>query len=223
MSPLPELSLFLSGYFTDILTPLLASFLLSLVVVFFYHTTNKGFSYENSFSFTLVLVTVIVTAVMLTISSNIALSLGLIGSLSIIRFRTAVKNSADMAFIFWSIAVGLANGAGNVSVAVATTLVISGVVYAFNKWGTYLKSNTDYILVARFGSTCKQKTIDHLLTKASLHWKLKSAHATKEETELTYSLYSRDAARISQLTEDISKLKGVLDTSLLTPETNLFI
>src|SRR3989338_4815325 len=131
---------------TTVIFSMLFSFILGMIIALVYKRTNQGFSYDSSFGFTLVMVTVIVNSIMLTIGSNIALSLGLIGSLSIIRFRAAIKNTMDMAFLFWCIAVGLAIGASQYPIAIIVIILVGAIILLFNKSRFFFKANTDYIV-----------------------------------------------------------------------------
>src|SRR3990167_1237190 len=192
-----------------LLLSLLLSFLLWMVISFIYKKTNRGFSYESSFAYTLVLITIIITSIMVTIGSNIALSLGLIGSLSIIRFRTAIKNSIDMAFLFWAIAIGLAAGAQNYPVAFITTIFMGFIVYFLGKWGGFFNVNTDYILVVQSGSKGSQDEVTRLMDEKNLSWKLKSSFVNKDGSEYTYSIYSRRNVEIDTIISQMNKLKSV--------------
>jgi len=128
-----------------------------------------------------------------------------------------------MAFIFWSIALGLACGARNYEIAVLSTVIISGAVAVFNKWGIFLKSNTDYILVVHFKNLGRQQEVAVILNRYALAWKIKSSHSSENDSEVTYSIHSRNQVHVEQVTEDVMKLDGIINVSLLTPETNLFV
>ena len=118
------------------------SFIHGLIISKIYLKTYSGFSFDKTFSFTLILLTVIVSLVMMVISTNIALSLGLLGSLSIIRFRTVVKDTKDTAYIFWALAVGMASGTGSYFLALAGTAMISVIALILHQtnFGSFIKS-----------------------------------------------------------------------------------
>lgn len=108
---------FLSGNLADlsvttITLALVAAFLCGMLIYFVYKKFYKGVIYNNNFNILLVMVSVVTSFIVLTISSNVVLSLGMVGALSIVRFRTAVKDPLDVGFLFWSIAVGITCGAG---------------------------------------------------------------------------------------------------------------
>ena len=100
------------------------SFLLGLFVVFIYRTTYAGVNFSSSFAGCLIMISMVTTLVILIISSNVVLSLGMVGALSIVRFRTAVKEATDTAFLFWAIATGILCGAGYVTISILATLLL---------------------------------------------------------------------------------------------------
>lgn len=108
----------------DTLTALIFAFCLGLFIFFVYKKTFSGIMYSSSFAVTLVALTMITTLVILAVTSNVVLSLGMVGALSIVRFRTAIKEPLDIAFLFWSIAVGIVLAAGLIPLAVIGSLFI---------------------------------------------------------------------------------------------------
>lgn len=108
----------------DTLTALILAFCLGLFIFFVYKKTFSGVMYSSSFAVTLVALTMITTLVILAVTSNVVLSLGMVGALSIVRFRTAIKEPLDIAFLFWSIAVGIVLAAGLIPLAVIGSLFI---------------------------------------------------------------------------------------------------
>ena len=108
----------------DMLLALLLAFGIGLFIFFIYKKTFSGVMYSSSFAVTLVALTMITTLVILAVTSNVVLSLGMVGALSIVRFRTAIKEPLDIAFLFWSIAVGIVLAAGLIPLAVIGSLLI---------------------------------------------------------------------------------------------------
>ncbi|HLC18151.1 MAG TPA: DUF4956 domain-containing protein, partial [Thermodesulfobacteriota bacterium] len=109
----------------DIVVNICLAIALGLIVAWVYRYTHKGLSYSQSFVLTLVFVAVIVSSVMMIIGNSLARAFALVGALSIIRFRTVVKDTKDTAYVFFSLAVGMASGTSNYYIAVITTGVIS--------------------------------------------------------------------------------------------------
>ncbi len=130
----------------DMSLALVLAFLLGLFIFFVYKKTYKGVMYSSSFGVTLVALTMITAMVILAVTSNVVLSLGMVGALSIVRFRTAIKEPLDIAFLFWSIAAGIVLAAGLIPLAVIGSIVIGVILLVF----VNRKSHTNpYIVVLR--------------------------------------------------------------------------
>lgn len=125
------------------------SFLLSVFIVFIYRATYAGVSYDRSFAGCIIMLSMVTTVVILVISSNVVLSLGMVGALSIVRFRTAVKEAADTAFLFWSIATGIICGAGYVTIAILATFLLGLLFVAVFVFGSK-KKHSSYVVVLRY-------------------------------------------------------------------------
>lgn len=203
---------------------LLLSFVLGLCVSLVYRYSHRGFSYEETFNLSLVLITVIVTMIMMTIGSNLALSLGLIGSLSIIRFRTPIKNTIDMAFLFWVIAEGLAVGAHRFDIAILSFFMITFILMASERTHAFVKRGDRYILTINSTSDLVDEIAD-LLTQAKIKWKVMSSFTDGKngQKEINYSIYSREDNKYSHIEKSVSALPGVTRVSILSPESNLFV
>lgn len=115
----------------DIVITLLLSFCVGLFIFFVYKRTYQGVMYSSSFGVTLVALTMITGMVILAVTSNVVLSLGMVGALSIVRFRTAIKEPLDIAFLFWSIAAGIVLAAGLIPLAVIGSIVIGIILLVF--------------------------------------------------------------------------------------------
>ena len=138
---------------TDIVLGLAAELLASLFILYIYMRTMRQVSFNRSFCVSLLLVCSISAMMVLTITSNLALSLGMVGALSIVRFRTAVKEPADTAFLFWAIAAGIITGAGYVTIAVLSVLLLGLLFVLVHAFGGKSKSGS-YMVVARFEDGC---------------------------------------------------------------------
>lgn len=115
----------------DIIVALVLSFAIGLFIFFIYKKTFSGVMYSSSFGVTLVALTMITTLVILAVTSNVVLSLGMVGALSIVRFRTAIKEPLDIAFLFWSIAVGIVLAAGMIPLALIGSIFIGVILLVF--------------------------------------------------------------------------------------------
>jgi uncharacterized membrane protein YhiD involved in acid resistance len=216
--------------FALIFTALITSFIMAYLVSFVYRKTHTGFSYEASFNFTIILVTVIVTIIMMVIGSNIALSLGLIGSLSIIRFRAVIKDSKDMAYLFWAIATGLSVGSGNYLMAASSVFFVSVIVIVLSKMNFSQATHTDYIMVVQ--SSLDQSDgknanmITNILDQCEVKWNVRSSLVDRNNlyAETTYSIIFKKISTTipSALVDNISDLENIKKVTMLSPETNLF-
>ena len=128
----------------DMVIALVLAFCLGMFIFLVYKKTFSGVMYSSSFGVTLVALTMITTLVILAVTSNVVLSLGMVGALSIVRFRTAIKEPLDIAFLFWSIAVGIVLAAGMIPLAVIGSVLIGVILLVFVNKKSY---KNPYILV----------------------------------------------------------------------------
>ncbi len=165
----------------SLLTTLALSFLLGLFVLVVYRLTYTGVSFSKSFALSLVLLSMVTSLAILTVRSNVVLSLGMVGALSIVRFRTAIKDPMDTVFMFWSIVAGIITGAGYVTVAVLATLLL-GVFFLVIHLFTGALNSHAYLVVIRHtdeGEAAVRKAL-----AALPKYKLKSRNRNREETEV---------------------------------------
>lgn len=141
-----------------VLVSITLSFLLSLFIVFIYRSTYAGVNFSSNFAGCLMMISMVTTLVILVISSNVVLSLGMVGALSIVRFRTAVKEPTDTAFLFWAIATGILCGAGYVTISILATLLLGLLFVLIHVLGKHQKFGT-YMIVVRYaaGSPVEEK------------------------------------------------------------------
>ena len=125
------------------------AFVLSLFIVYIYRITYSGVSFSCNFAGCMIMIAMVTALVIQVITSNVVLSLGMVGALSIVRFRTAVKEPADTAFLFWAIATGIICGAGYVTISILATLLLGALFVVIYLLGKKQKSDS-YMVVARF-------------------------------------------------------------------------
>lgn len=173
----------------DMTMALLLAFALGLFIYFVYKKTFAGVMYSSSFGVTLIALTMITTLVILAVTSNVVLSLGMVGALSIVRFRTAIKEPLDIAFLFWSIAVGIVLAAGLIPLAVFGSAVIGVVLLVFvNK-----KSHTNpYIVVLQCEDHESEVRAKEYLDQKTKRCVVKSKSAQKGLIELNLEIRLRD-------------------------------
>ena len=135
----------------DALVAIALAFALSLFIVFVYKSTYAGVNYSRSFTGCLMMLSMVTSLVIMVVSSNVVLSMGMVGALSIVRFRTAVKEPTDTAFMFWAIATGIICGAGYVTIAILVTLLL-GLLFVAVHVVTGKQKYQSYMIVVRYDS-----------------------------------------------------------------------
>jgi len=174
---------------TDALVAIALSFALSLFIVFIYRATYAGVNYSRNFTGCLMMLSMVTTMVILVISSNMVLSLGMVGALSIVRFRTAVKEPTDTAFLFWAIATGIICGAGYVTISVLMTLLLGLLFVAVHALAGKQKYGT-YMIVVRYDADSE---VESKLAAVN-GYKMKNKTMTGNYTELVAELKLTDVA-----------------------------
>ena len=173
----------------DMAIALCLAFLLGLFIFFVYKKTFTGVMYSSSFGVTLVALTMITTMVILAVTSNVVLSLGMVGALSIVRFRTAIKEPLDIAFLFWSIAVGIVLAAGLIPLAVLGSVVIGCMLLIF----VNRKSRFDpYIAVLQCDSQDSEARAAEFLRQNTRRCVVKSKTVQKDAVELNLEIRLKD-------------------------------
>lgn len=206
----------------DLVVALSLAFLLGLGMAGVYRLTFSGFTYERSFLVTLATMPMVVAVVMSFIANNLALSLGMVGALSIIRFRTVIKDSRDMVFLFWTIAVGLGCGTGNaVPAAVASALLAAALfLLHFVRFGAARRS--DYMLVIRGREHGALESARTLVREAYAAVQIRSLEQDEEGWELVIELRLDDAdADVLPWLAALRGIDGVDRVSLLAPQLAL--
>ena len=164
---------------SDALTAIALSFALSLFIVFIYRATYAGVNYSRNFTGCLMMLSMVTALVIMVVSSNVVLSMGMVGALSIVRFRTAVKEPTDTAFMFWAIATGIICGAGYVTIAILVTLLLGLLFVAVHAIGGKQKYGS-YMVVIRYDADSE---VENKLS-AVTGYKLKNKTMTGAYTEL---------------------------------------
>ena len=207
----------------DLVIALSVALILGLFIVAVYRTTHRGLNYERSFLVTLLMMSPIVALVIMLIGSNLALSLGLVGALSIIRFRNVIKDSRDMAYLFWSITIGLGAGTYNWAVVFVASLLFAGVLVTlyFLEFGK-TRAN-DYVLVISGEGEKPSDGIMELVNSRSDQAGLRTLDLHDDGWELVLVLRISSVTREeeSELLTQLKTLAGVRKASLLAPQLAL--
>lgn len=169
----------------DMAVALILAFGLGIFIFLVYKKTYSGVMYSSSFGTTLVALTMITTVVILAVTSNVVLSLGMVGALSIVRFRTAIKEPLDIAFLFWSIAVGIVLAAGMIPLAIIGSVIIGVILLVF----VNRKSGSNpYIVVVRCDGHESEKKAKSFLDSKTDRCVVKSKTAQKGSVELNMEI-----------------------------------
>ncbi len=169
----------------DMIIALVLAFGLGVFIFLVYKKTYSGVMYSSSFGTTLVALTMITTVVILAVTSNVVLSLGMVGALSIVRFRTAIKEPLDIAFLFWSIAVGIVLAAGMIPLAVIGSVVIGVILLVFVNRKAH---KNPYIVVIRCNGHDSETKAKSYLDSKTERCVVKSKTAKKDEVELNMEI-----------------------------------
>jgi hypothetical protein len=194
----------------QVLVTLALAFVIGLFIYFIYKRTFNGVMFSKNFSSSLIMLTMITAMIILPITSNIVLSLGMVGALSIVRFRTAVKDPMDTVFMFWSIAAGITLGAKQYTPAIVGSAVIGGLMILISVFK--FKKSMPYLLVLRFEEYAKQD-VQALLGRMP-QGQLKSKNVTREYIELTIEMRVR--SQDIQTVEKFLTIDGVKDAALIS-------
>lgn len=193
---------------TLILT-LAVAFIIGLGIYFIYRKCFIGVVYDHSFCLSLVIMTVLVSVIIVTISTNVTLSLGMVGALSIVRYRTAVKNPLDLMFLFWSITSGIAIGAQYYYIAFITLIFVALILMILRR----MKGDSRlYVLVINYDTSL---TLEEEIRRrlADYNYKLRSKIVKDQVTELTVEV--RLKVENINLTEAFSSIEGVHNITLV--------
>ena len=197
----------------NVVLALLAAIIAGLIISAVYKKTYRGVLYSPSFSLTLIMLCLVTTPVVMAIGSNVALSMGMVGALSIVRFRTAVKDPLDTAYMFWSITMGILIGSNAYIIAVVAVLGISIIMLALS----YLKLRNPnaYLLVLHYDEEV-QIDIENELRRSVRFYRMRSKTVTRAGAEMTVEIRLDHRANIVSQMLDIN---GVHDATLVACQT----
>lgn len=206
----PNLSL------ADIATILITAVVLSFAIFISYWYTHVGTAYSRKFNISLVTLTILTATVMAVIGTNIALSLGMVGALSIVRFRTAIKDSRDTTYIFWAIIVGIACGSGAYLVAVMGSIAVFIVLLLFGR----VTNNQRLLLIIKAARASETKVEGSVFKQFNKKAFLRVKNTTKDNVEWIYELsrneYQKEEQRKQTITDILYEVGGVDYVNIVT-------
>ena len=196
---------------SEVLLAMLFAVIVGLFIFWVYKKTFTGILYSSGFALTLIGLTLVTTLVIIAVTSNVVLSLGMVGALSIVRFRTAIKEPMEIVFLFWSIAVGIVIGAGMIPLAVLGSVIIGIMLIVFAN-----RKNVEnaYILVLNCENEEAENTAAELLKNTVKKYRIKSKTVNADGIELTTELKIKDdkMAFVNQM----NKITGVKNATLVS-------
>ncbi len=195
----------------DTLVALVLSFGIGMFIFLVYKKTYQGVMYSSSFGTTLIALTMITTFVILAVTSNVVLSLGMVGALSIVRFRTAIKEPLDIAFLFWSIAVGIVLAAGMIPLAIVGSVAIGVILLMFVNRKSHI---SPYIAVISCTDAAAEARATELIRAGTQRCTVKSKTVTKGRIELNFEIRMKDGN--TDFVNALSDIEGVTSAVLVS-------
>ncbi|WP_026562963.1 DUF4956 domain-containing protein [Bacillus sp. J37] len=185
----------------DSLIGLLVAFFVGLFIYFVYKKTFSGVIYSHTFNTSLIIMSMATALIIMGISSNVLLSLGMVGALSIVRFRTPIKDPMDIVYIFWAIVSGILCGAGFIPLVVIGSILIGAVLIIFiNK----IKIENPYLLIVKYSDLNVENSIEHVVSESSRKYSVKSKSVMPgHDYEVTYEIRVKD--------EDLGFINNISD------------
>lgn len=207
---------FLDGFLaTDIniytaAAAMLITCVLAVYIFVVYRVLTKKTFYSKTFNIALSCIALITAGIILTIQSSIVVSLGMVGALSIIRFRTAVKDPIDLMFLFWAIAVGIICGVGLAEIAVLLSLILTVLILVLNQLPV---AKAPMILVVNASAVDAEKSVVEAVSKYAKHHTVKSRNMTKNSLDLIIELRTAEG---SELVREVLQVEAVQSASLMS-------
>ncbi len=195
----------------DTVLGLAVALVIGLFIFLIYKKTLTGVMYSSGFALTLVGLSLVTTLVIMAVTSNVVLSLGMVGALSIVRFRTAIKEPVEIVFLFWSLAVGIVIGAGMIPLAVIGSAIIGVILLLFAN--RKIRSNPYILVLTCLNEQAEAAALETLKANTN-HYIVKSKTITASGIELTTELRTKDAS--TAFVNSISQLEGIESATLVS-------
>ncbi|ABR46540.1 conserved hypothetical protein [Alkaliphilus metalliredigens QYMF] len=202
----------------NVIVTMIVSLCVGLIITYTYRKTHKGANYSQSFVHTLLIMNIVISVVIMVIGSNIARAFSLAGALSIVRFRSAIRDPKDVAFIFFAMAVGLATGTGNYLVAIVFAIVVSFVIYGLYTFNYGDRGQVNKILKITVPENLNYEGLfDDLFQEHLIDYSLASVKTTNLGTmfELTYFIRSKEEQQDKELIDGIRCRNANLRVAIL--------
>jgi len=214
---------FLNGYASreiqvaDVLVCLLVTGILAVYIFVVYRMVNKHSFYNKSFNLSLLALAIIIAAIILTIQSNIVVSLGMVGALSIVRFRTAIKDPMDLVFLFWSISVGIICGAGFSVIAVIASVIVSLIILFMSKLPS---GKAMEVLIVNSASYENEEEIMNIVKEYCSIYKVKARNLTKDHLDMAIEVSVKEQG---ELVKRLMELSQITSASIVSHEGDITV
>ena len=212
-------------YPQEVLINLTLSFVLGVAISLVYKKTHKGLSYSQSFMITNIFIAVIVCMVIMIIGNSLARAFALVGALSIIRFRTVVKDTKDTAYIFWSLASGMASGTGSYFIAISGSIMIAIIAFILHhtNFGSIIKS--EFILQFRINSQDSKlsEVFIKIMQKYTSSNVLLNSEISDDGKNIknSYDVVMREEKNQTELIKELSELKGLSEIVIVAAKSDV--
>ena len=200
----------------DSLIGLIVAFAVGLFIYMVYKKTFSGVIYSHTFNISLIIMSMATALIIIGISSNVLLSLGMVGALSIVRFRTPIKDPMDLVYLFWAIISGILCGAGFILLVIIGSLLIGVVLLVFvNR----IKIENPYLLVVKYNDTSIENSLEHILSESTKKHSIKSKSVMPgNDFEVTYEIRVKETEM--GVINHISNIEGVRSAVMLSYDGN---
>ena len=188
------------------------TFLIAVYIFFIYRFITRSTFYNKNFNITMAIISVVTAGIVIAMQSNFVISLGMVGALSIVRFRTAIKEPMDLLFLFWSIGTGIMCGAGLYELAIVIALVVTFGLLVLQLVPVMA---SPMLLVIKLNNIDKEETVLSTVKKSTQKYKIDSKSITNGRENLIMEIRVKD---YSSLTNEISKIEGVVSVTLMHHE-----
>lgn len=189
--------------------------LLSLYIFFVYRMISKESFYSKSFNITLPIITILTAAIVVAMQANLVVSLGMVGALSIVRFRTALKDPMDLAFVFWAITTGIISGTEIYGLALMTAVIVTIALFTLDQFDL---KEAPRLLVVNGENKEFESELNEILDEYGISYTVKSRNVNKGNLDVIYEIQTDDG---ESLVKDIGSLNSIFNVSILDHDGSL--
>ena len=200
---------------TKILTTLIITFLISLYIFLIYRLTTKNTFYNKGFNVSMAALAMVTSGIVMAMQSNLVISLGMVGALSIVRFRTAVKDPMDLFYLFWSIGTGIMCGASLYELCIWVSLAVTAVIVVFSALPL---SFSPYILILKTRRDVPEKDLTDIIEKYSKRIHINSKNVSVDDANYIIEIRTK---KCGELVDELSKVEGVIDATVMYQDTEI--